>query len=185
MKLIYNIHSPGVFNGPEIRKMFKSDKFVNAMTLVERRAFIGIKNVVENFLGNYKADNYRDIVKEMLDAFEDMNIHISLKIHFLLNHLDCFTENLGDTSDEHGEKFHQQLKKLEADFEGKNHEHMMGTYCWRLLRHDNPSYFKRKGSGSQQYFLSNPLVVPVGEGKPSTPQPSTSGAKKGTKRKSN
>jgi hypothetical protein len=36
-----------------------------------------------------------------------MGCNMSLKIHFLESHLDFFPENLGEVSDEHGERFHQ------------------------------------------------------------------------------
>ena len=34
---------------------------------------------------------------------------MSLKLHFLHSHLYFFPENLGDVSDEHGERFHQDI----------------------------------------------------------------------------
>lgn len=39
-------------------------------------------------------------------------LNMSLKIHFLHSHLDFFPENLGDVSDEHGERFHQEIKTI-------------------------------------------------------------------------
>ena len=45
---------------------------------------------------------------------------MSLKIHFLHNHLHQFPENCGAFSDEHGEKFHQELAVLEKRYRGKN-----------------------------------------------------------------
>ena len=44
---------------------------------------------------------------------------MSLKIHFLESHLDFFPENLGEVSDEHGERFHQYIWALEKWYEGK------------------------------------------------------------------
>ena len=40
---------------------------------------------------------------------------MSLEIHFLHSHLYFFPENLGDVSDEHGEKFHQGIAIMEID----------------------------------------------------------------------
>lgn len=39
-----------------------------------------------------------------------MGVNMSLKIHFLLSHLNFFPENLGSMSDEQGERFHQDLR---------------------------------------------------------------------------
>ena len=36
-----------------------------------------------------------------------------LKIHLLDSHLDFFPDNLGAVSDEHGERFHQDISALE------------------------------------------------------------------------
>jgi hypothetical protein len=44
---------------------------------------------------------------------------MSLKVHFLGSHLDFFPENLGAVSDEHGERFHQDIYKMEKRYQGK------------------------------------------------------------------
>jgi len=44
---------------------------------------------------------------------------MSLKIHFLESHLNFFPENLGEVSDEHGERFHQDILDLEKRYQGK------------------------------------------------------------------
>jgi hypothetical protein len=38
---------------------------------------------------------------------------VSLKVHFLGSHLDFFPDNLGAVSDEHGERFHQDIYNME------------------------------------------------------------------------
>jgi len=37
---------------------------------------------------------------------------MNVKLHFLDAHLDKFPENLGDFSEEQGERFHQDIRKL-------------------------------------------------------------------------
>lgn len=64
----------------------------------------------------------------------DVGVNMSLKIHFLHSHLDFFPKNLGDESDEHGERFHQQMKVMERRYQGFWDEAMMGDYCWFLTR---------------------------------------------------
>ena len=56
---------------------------------------------------SHKAANYQDVVQNMLTSYKAMGCNVSLKIHFLESHLDFFPENLGEVSDEHGERFHQ------------------------------------------------------------------------------
>ena len=40
---------------------------------------------------------------------------MSIKVHFLHSHLDRFPENLGDVSDEQGERFPQGIKLWKSD----------------------------------------------------------------------
>lgn len=126
----------GVFNGKDIGVIVKSEKFHKLLSPFEKEAFINIKLVIDNFLGNHRAENYREIIHNMLMSFECMNINMSPKIHYLHQHLDFFRENLGKISDEHGERFHQQIKRIEQRFEGKNDEHMLAEYVWNSFEEE-------------------------------------------------
>jgi len=43
---------------------------------------------------------------------------VSLKIHFLHSHWDFFPENCGAVSDEHAERFHQDISSIEKRYQG-------------------------------------------------------------------
>ena len=58
-----------------------------------------------------------------------MGRNMSLKIHFLESHLDFFPENLSEVSDEHGERFQQDIMATEKRYQGK----VDLTYVGRLL----------------------------------------------------
>ncbi|KAM8703112.1 hypothetical protein ACLKA7_007823 [Drosophila subpalustris] len=73
-----------------------------------------------------------------------MKVHMSLKIHFLHSHLDFFPDNLGDLSDEHGERFHQQIKAMEKRYNGFWDAAMMGDYIWSLTREADYKCNKRQ-----------------------------------------
>jgi hypothetical protein len=62
--------------------------------------------VVRGFVGNRRADNYKDLVEELLSSYQNLGCNISLKIHFMSFHLGYFPENCASVSDEHGERFH-------------------------------------------------------------------------------
>ena len=49
----------------------------------------------------------------MLACSEALGCRMSLKVHFLHAHLDYFPQNLGDMSEEHGERFHLVVKSME------------------------------------------------------------------------
>ena len=70
---------------------------------------MSFKEVAENFLGNKKTLNYKEIVNKMIQNFEKQDCLMSLKLHFLDSHLDYFPENLGDFSEGQGERFHQDI----------------------------------------------------------------------------
>ncbi|KDR09424.1 hypothetical protein L798_00642, partial [Zootermopsis nevadensis] len=59
---------------------------------------------------------------------------MSLKINFLHSHLDFFPGNLGDVSDEQGDRFHQDMRTLEERYLGRWDPAMMGDYCWFLQK---------------------------------------------------
>jgi hypothetical protein len=62
-----------------------------------------INHVVKNFLGNKKADNYTQLVEDMLFHLNRLGCNMSVKVHYLHSHLDRFPKNLGDLSEEQGE----------------------------------------------------------------------------------
>ena len=119
----------GVFDGPQIRKLLRDENFLETMNETEKNAWIGFREVVEGFLGNTRAENYREIVANMVKTFKSLECLMSLKLHFLHSHVDYFPENLGAFSEEQGERFHQDIKEMEKRYQGRWDEHMMADYC--------------------------------------------------------
>ncbi|GBN89307.1 hypothetical protein AVEN_99336-1 [Araneus ventricosus] len=65
---------------------------------------------------------------------DDKNVKIlgcgmSLEVHFLDSHMDCFPENLGAVSEEQGERFHQDIKEIERRYQGKWNVSMIADCC--------------------------------------------------------
>jgi hypothetical protein len=133
-----------VFVGPDIRKLIANSSFDEALTEPELRAWKSFKAVCANFLGNHKADNYELIVHELLSAYESLGCRMSLKVHFLLSHLDKFAENLGSVSVELGERFHQDISEMERRYQGRWDPSMMGDYCWFLVRDVKNATYSRQ-----------------------------------------
>lgn len=100
----------------------------------EKDAWNSLIEVTNKFLGNTKDERYKEIVNNMIKNFGVMKINQSLKIHFLANHIDTFPMNLGAHSDEHGERFHQDIAIIESRFKSKNECRMLEEYCWSLCR---------------------------------------------------
>ena len=80
----------GVFVGPDIRNLMKDENFDQRLYSLELCAWKSFKQVVHNFLGCKKNENYAQIVQEMLIAYQKLGCRMSLKIHFLHSHLDFF-----------------------------------------------------------------------------------------------
>ena len=109
-----------VFAGSQILKLVIDKGFLKKLNPVEKRAWLSFISFCEEFLGNKRSANYIDVVNEFLEAYGEMGCNISIKTHFLDSHLGFFPENLGQLSDEQGERFHQEILAIEKHFEGKS-----------------------------------------------------------------
>jgi len=119
----------GIFIGPQIRELMQDIQFDEDLNETERNACLSFKMICKNFLGNYRAANCEDVVQDLLNSYKAMGCNMSLKIHFLESHLDFFPENLGEVSDEPGERFHQDIMAMEKRYQGKCSSSMLADYC--------------------------------------------------------
>ena len=141
-----------IFEGPQICKLLNDDKFTDSMNNREKAAWIGFKEVVKNFLGNFKSDNYKKIVKNILQKCQEQGCLMIIKFHFLHSHLEHFPENLDNYSKEQGERSHQDIKEMERHYQGRWDEHMMADFCWLLKRDVASESKKRKRNPLCQTF---------------------------------
>ncbi|UYV84034.1 hypothetical protein LAZ67_X000929 [Cordylochernes scorpioides] len=107
----------GIFVGPQIRELQQDGNFQNSLNEVEAAAWNSFRNVCKNFLGSVKVEKYRDIVNDLFLSYKALGCNMSLKIHFLHSQLDFFSDNLGAVSDEHGERFHQDISSMEKRYQ--------------------------------------------------------------------
>ena len=79
----------------------------------------------KNFLENVRAENYKELVEDMLMQYQKLGCNMSLKTHFLHSHLDFFSDNCGMVSDEHHQNMMNvfgiisQLWPMEQRYNGK------------------------------------------------------------------
>ena len=109
----------GFFIGPQIRELMQDSEFYDCLSSEGRKAWLSVKKVIRNILGNHKSKHHKRYVNEMLTQFHDLNVNMSLKIHFLHSNLDFFPGRLGLVSDERGEIFHQDIATIEKRYQGK------------------------------------------------------------------
>jgi len=112
----------------------RDKQFDEDLNETEINALLSFKRLCKDFLGNHKAAKYQDIVQDLLTSYKAMGCNMSLKIQFLESHLDFFPENLGKVSDEHDERFHQDIMAMEKLYQGKWTSIMLAYYCWTLKR---------------------------------------------------
>jgi hypothetical protein len=84
----------GVFIGPQIRDLIKDEYFDRLLQGDEKSAWDSFKSVVNGFLGNRRAQNYKELVNNLLQSYQKLGCNMSLKIHFLHSHLDFFPRDL-------------------------------------------------------------------------------------------
>ena len=132
----------------------KLDLHLNSLELGAWKSF---KQMMHNFLLGKKTENHADAVQDMLIAYQKLGCCMSLKIHFLHSHFDFFSENLGNVSDEHGERCPQDISKIKTHYQGKPGDRMMGDYGWYLHRKTDDPY--RRKARVQKAFLNTCLMV--------------------------
>ncbi|GBN42009.1 hypothetical protein AVEN_182619-1 [Araneus ventricosus] len=101
-------------------------------------------------LGNNKAENYKDLVEDMFALFQDFSCNMSLKFHFLDSHLNFFPDNCGQVSDEHSERLHEDIAKMEKRYQGNWSTVMLAGYCWTLIRDTPHVHYKRQAKRNRK-----------------------------------
>lgn len=129
---MFHFHFSGVFNGKDIARLMKSVAFTEVLTYEERRGWIFVKEVITRLLGKKRSGAYGPFLEGMMRSFEQLNVHMSLKIHYLHCHIEYFLQQMSTESDEHGERFHQIAAVMEARYKGKKLDALLGDLCWWL-----------------------------------------------------
>lgn len=102
--------------------------FPRLLSNQEEKAWDSFKAVVRGFLGNNRAENYVELINDMILNFQNIGCRMSLKVHMLHAHLNNFKDNMGAYSEEQGERFHQDMMEFEKRYQGQYTESMMGDY---------------------------------------------------------
>jgi len=104
----------GIFDGPQIRKLFNDASFTDHMTDVERAAWTSFRKVSQKFLGNNKSPHYKNLVSDMIRNYQALGCNMSIKLNFLDFHIEFFPVKL---SEEQGERCHQDMKVMEKRYQ--------------------------------------------------------------------
>jgi hypothetical protein len=102
--------------------------------------------VATNFPGNNMADNYRELMANLLKGYKSVGCNMSLKIHFFALSSRFFPPNCGAVSDKHGRRFHQDIATMEKRYQGKWSPSMLADYCWTVARDAPCNEYKRQAN---------------------------------------
>ena len=103
----------GIFVGPDIAKLMKSEQFNEQLLPDELSAWKDINDIIHNVFRKTRSSGARTYVDSMVKAFDKLGIHMSTKIHYLNSRMDSLVRQITTESDEHGERFHQTCAPIE------------------------------------------------------------------------
>ena len=83
-------------------------------------------------------------MEELLKRFRQLRERISVKVHFLWSHLDYFSKNYGDLSEEHGERFLQDICIMEECYQSRWDVNFLADFCCCLKRDAVATEHRRK-----------------------------------------
>ena len=101
-------------------------------------------------MGDHRSENYEQIVQSLVSRHREIGANMSIKLHFLHNHLDRFPENMGSLIDEQGERFHQDIKDMETRYQGRWDEAIVADNFWSFDR-DEPAASHARASRKQVF----------------------------------
>jgi hypothetical protein len=78
-------------------------------------------------------------MEKLLSSYCALGCNMSLKLHFLQSHLGFSPVDMGAVSAKHGERFHQDIPRMEKRYSGK-----WNPYCWTLVQETPTEEQKRK-----------------------------------------
>ena len=84
----------GIFVGPQISTMLKSESMEAKINDIEKEACQPLRGVVNGFLGNKRNQNYQKLIKKLIKSYQNTGCRMSVKLHFLCFHLDFFKKIL-------------------------------------------------------------------------------------------
>ena len=104
------------------------------MTETEKCEWLTFKVVCLIFLGNLKAENYKELLADLLKSHQTVGCNMSFKIHSLHSHLDFSPPNLGAVGDDRGKCSTRILLPWNRDTKESSHRTFQLTIIGALLR---------------------------------------------------
>ena len=100
-------YKASTFEWTQIKELTKDPHFQYSISKGRADTWSIFLLIVRNFLGNYEVDNYSELVEIIRFSFRPLGCKMSIKVHYLLSHLVCFSENFRN------QRFHQDSRTME------------------------------------------------------------------------
>jgi hypothetical protein len=75
----------GIFIGPQIRELMEDQDFERSLNESEKAVGRSFQKVVKILLGNKKAENYEDMISELIENYRALGCNMSLKTIFWIH----------------------------------------------------------------------------------------------------
>jgi hypothetical protein len=69
--------------------------------------------MVDNFVGNSRKPDYKNITHNLLEHCKNLVCNVSIKLNSMHSYADYFPQNLGSVSHEYYERFHQNMREMD------------------------------------------------------------------------
>ena len=123
-----------IFIVPQITKLMQDKQFYEDLNETERNAWLSLKRICKDFLGNHKAANYQDVVQDLLTTHKATGCNKSLKIHFWILNWIFFSR----TSQRSQWRTLRNISPRHIGYgkavPNKWTSSMLADYCWTLTR---------------------------------------------------
>lgn len=120
----------GSFTGGTIRALVKDEEFLAILLEQEIIAMKALEATLSGFFGNHKADNFEELVQNLLNSMNSLGSKMTVKVHVIDSHLDRFPKNVGHCSDEQGEALHQDWAEHQERYKGHDLVSMMADILY-------------------------------------------------------
>ena len=104
------------------------------MTSKERNTWKALREVDEKFLGSDKSENYKELVANLMKAYETLGYQMSLKLHFLDSHLNSSLKIWETSVKSIANNFTRYISTRERRYQAKWDSNVMSDYEWGLIR---------------------------------------------------
>ncbi len=146
----------GSLNGPDILKLVEDSAFVNELEKVspcaELDAWLSYVEVVHSFFGkDSRPTDYKERIGDLLSNYQQMGCNMSLKLHFLDEHIDRFPVFLSSMSEQHGERGHQEMKGPSRLYPSTESVRVMSERCFQIQTRPVQLQHRKEGASTSHF----------------------------------